>query len=197
MSPHLSYLLTEGEKTLQVFAEPGIVVFRALTAWWFFGAPPPMAWWFFGAPPPKSFSVEEPSQKHSFGRCAPDGGNRIDERDFFWTDLDAVLRFAAVLSSSRSHDGVEALVRVHLPTGVQVEEAHLIDCRGADERALRMNLRACLEAATTRHASRQWIGRFLGFRCLARPWSEGVRSIEMNPRGNALEIVEHPRPIDY
>ena len=126
----------------------------------------------------------------------PTDGDRVDQRDLLRAHLDAVLRLAAALDAAFAHDRVEPLVRVHLAARVQVEEAHLVERGGADEVARRVDLRARLEAAAARHAARERVRRLLVLLRLARPGAELVGAVELDPRLDPLQVLEHARAVD-
>src|SRR5579863_7985634 len=90
-----------------------------------------------------------------------DGGDGFGERNPLRADLYAILRVVAILDSAGAHQGVEAFPGMHRAGRVQVEQAHLVDDRRADELRALVYLRANFEAIPAGDAARQRITDFL------------------------------------
>src|SRR4029079_4541489 len=110
-----------------------------------------MPGWFMKSVGSPGLDVEQ-ARERADRRRARSLRDRPRQGDVLRADLDAVLRVAAVDDAALLHQRVEALVRVHRAGGVRVEEDDLPDRRGADERALLVDLRTRVEAAAARHA---------------------------------------------
>src|SRR5262245_6775231 len=113
--------------------------------------------------------LQEPSEEESLRRRATHFGDRVDERDLFRTNFDAVLRLAAIFDAAVPHDRFEALTGVHRARRVRVEVTHEAERERSDELLFRTVLRTSFEAATARHAARQRVALFLFLLALARP----------------------------
>src|SRR5205085_5664879 len=134
----------------------------------------------------------EQAVEHGLAVLLVDG---FGEGDGHRARLDAVLRVAAVGDAVVAHDGRESLVARHLAGGVHVHQAHLGDGLRADVVAVAV-LRAGLEAAAAGHAAR--VGVALGHIVLrhAGAGAEVVRAVDLDPRLDALQVVEHLRAVN-
>src|SRR5258706_1298458 len=76
--------------------------------------------------------------------------DRLGQRNTHGTDLDAVLRIAAVGDPVFAHDSFKAFVAVHFPCWMHVEETHLSDCLWTDVMVF-VILRTGFQATAARH----------------------------------------------
>ena len=116
--------------------------------------------------------------------------DRRGDGDALGAHLHAVLRVAARGDAARLHDLAQAHLLVHLPRGMRVEQAHLLDGGRPHEVGLGVDVRARLQTAAAGHALGQLVGppaRVLRH-ARARPQVEGT--VDVDPRMHSLERVE-------
>ena len=116
------------------------------------------------------------------------------ERDIHGTGFHTVLRVAAVSNAVVTHDPLQSLIAIHDAAGMHVEEPDLRDCLRADVVIL-VILRTRFETATASHATRICITFHHFVLVHPRSGSEIVSTVQLNPRMNALQVIEHLGPI--
>src|SRR6266851_7742953 len=137
----------------------------------------------------------QPAEQRLPDGLAIDFGDGLRQWDLFRANLHAVLCVGAIRHPARSHHGLQALACVHRAGGMHVEETHLADDGGSDERIVLVHLGTYLEASATGDASREGIGLLLVVGRHAGAFAQVVSAVNRHPGLHPLQIFKHDRAV--
>src|SRR6266404_1942784 len=141
-------------------------------------------------------SSSEKVAEELFRRLTAGVADGARQGDLLRADDDAVLGVAAVDDTADAHELGGALLFRERTGRVEVLQDRLADRGGTDERRVVVVLRARLEAAAARHATRERISVLLHLLGHARAGAEIVGAVDRHPRAHAFQALEHAAAID-